>query len=128
MNEDTPLYRIVNPDKLTQTGQVASRSFRPRPQDNKMLSVYDGDKIAPGAAYRHYMNNPDMPPPIGVLGVTVAECSAEGLDVIPDPDAFPEHVLIDFTKFSSNQIRIRSARLRDAAEARDWQFRPQNTL
>ena len=124
MNQDTLLYRVINPDKLLQSGQVSSRAFRPRPQDNKMLSVYDGDQIAPEAAWRHFANNPDMTPPAGVLGVAVAECSTEGLDALPDPDAFPEHVLIDFRAFGSNQIKRKSKRLRDAAEARDWQYRP----
>ena len=126
MNKDTLLYRIINPDKLVQSGKVSSQAFRPKPQDDKMLSVYDGDQIAPDAAWRHYSNNPDMPLPYGVLGVSVAECSAESLPVRADPETFPEHVLIDFREFSSNQVKRKSANLRNAAEARGWLFYPQN--
>ena len=44
-------------------------------------------------------------PPIGVLAVTVSECDTLDLPAIPDPQTFPEHVLIDFGKFGVNQIR-----------------------
>ena len=123
MNDDTLLYRIINPDKLLQAGKVSSQAFRPRPTDNKRLSVYDGDQITPEAAWVHYTDDPENPP-VGVLAVTVAECSAQALPVVPDPVSFPEHALIDFREFSTSQIKKKSGGLRDAAEKRGWQYRP----
>ena len=37
---------------------------------------------------------------------------------------FAEHVLIDFRNFGTNQIKRKAGRLRDAALARGWQYRP----
>ena len=47
-----------------------------------------------------------------------------GLPSIPDPDTFPEHVLIDFRNFGTNQIKRKSEAFRDSAIARGWLFRP----
>ena len=58
----------------------------------------------------------------GVLGVTVSECSTEQLTARSDPVPFPEHVLIDFTEFGTNQIKKKSVRLRDKAIVRGWLF------
>ena len=127
MNDGTLLYRVINSDWLVQEGHVSSQAFRPRPRDHKLLSAYDGDQIAPGAAWHHYTNDPTNPP-VGVLAVTVAECSVEQLPTRPDPETFPEHVLIDFTKFGTSQIKRKSERLRDYAVSRGWLFRRNDDL
>ena len=124
MNPDTLLHRIIKPDWWIQADLVSCQAFRPAPQDGNLLSVYDGDQIAPEAAYNHYAGDPDKPSPSGVLSVTVEECEFQHLPVIPDPITFPEHVLIDFRNSSRNQIRGKSAALRDAAAVRGWLFRP----
>ena len=121
MNDDTLLYRVIGPDMWVQEGQVSSQAFRPRKVDNKRLSVYDGDQITAQEALSHYTRDHNNPP-IGVLAVTVLECHARDLPVVPDPHTFPEHVLIDFSKFGVNQIKRKSALLRDAAVVRGWQF------
>lgn len=126
MNDYTLLYRVVN-SSYVQGGQVSSQAFRPRPLDRKRLSAYDGDKISPQAAWRHYTKDPSNPP-AGVLGVTVSECSAERLPVKPDPKPFPEHVLIDFTEFGTRQIKKKSERLRDKATVRGWLFLSENVV
>ena len=123
MNDDTLLYRVINPDKLFQAGKISSQAFRPRKTDNKRLSVYDGDQIAPEAAWQHYTSDLENLP-VGVLAVTVADCSSQSLPVVPDPIPFPEHTLIDFSAFGRNQIKRKSEYLRDAAERRGWQYRP----
>ena len=120
MNGYTLLYRIVN-SYYVQGGNVSSQAFRPRPRDRKRLSVYDGDQITPEAAWCHYTSDLSNLP-AGVLAVTVAQCYAELLTVQPDPVPFPEHVLIDFTKFGTNQIKKKSERLRDKAVVRGWLF------
>ncbi len=122
MNGNTLLYRVIGSGMWLQDGQVASQAFRPRRIDGKLLSVYDGDQITPEAAWVHYTKDPSKPP-AGVLAVTVSECLALDLHVLPDPETFPEHVLIDFRSFGTNQIKRKSESLRDAALARGWQYR-----
>ena len=124
MNQGTLLHRIIKSNWWLQDDSVSSQAFRPVLEDNKLLSVYDGDQITPQAAYNHYANDPSKPSPTGVLAVTVAECLNQNLPAIPDPDTFPEHALIDFREFGANQIKRKSAALRDAATARGWLFRP----
>lgn len=119
MNNDTLLYRIIGASMLLQAGQVSSQAFHPRPSDNKLLSVYDGDRINPKAARRHYTRDDDNPP-VGVLAVSVAECSSQCLSVRADPIPFPEHALIDFSPFGTSSIKRKSKRLRDAAMVRGW--------
>ena len=125
MNNQTLLYRVISSAMWVQEGQVSSQAFRPRTSDNKLLSVYDGDQITPQEACAHYTRD-DNNPPMGVLAVTVLECELQDLRVVADPQTFPEHVLIDFSKFGANQIKRRAALLRDAAVARGWQFRLAN--
>lgn len=122
MNENTLLYRVIGSGMWIQEDQVASQSFRPRRIDNKLLSVYDGDQITPEAAWLHYTKDPSNPP-AGVLAVTVSECLALDLPVVPDPETFPEHVLIDFSAFGTNQVKRKAERLRDLALVRGWQYR-----
>ena len=121
MNNQTLLYRAISSVMWVQEGRVSSQAFRPRTIDNKRLSVYDGDQITAQEACTHYTRDDDNPP-LGVLAVTVSECTAQDLRVVADPQTFPEHALIDFSKFGASQIKRKSALLRDAAEVRGWQF------
>ena len=122
VKEDTLLYRIINSRWFSQQGAVSSQAFRPRNRDNKRLSAYDGDRIRPEDAFHHYPKRPSLPLPVGVLAVTAAECRTLELSVVPDPDAFPEHVLIDFSAWGTSQIHKKAKRLRNAAVKRGWLF------
>ena len=124
MNDATLLHRVIKPHWWLQDRQVSSQAFRPSPEDEKQMSVYDGDQITAEGAWRHYTNDPSKSPASGVLAVTAGECSQQDLPVSPDPKTFQEHVLIDFRKFGTNQTKKKSERLRDDAAARGWQFQP----
>ena len=50
MNDETLLHRIIKPNWWLQADNVSSQSFRPTPEDQKRLSVYDGDRITPESA------------------------------------------------------------------------------
>ena len=126
MNSDTLLHRQVHPSWVQQ-GRVTSQVFRPTPKDEKRLSVYDGDQITAEAAWNHYTNHLGHAS-AGVVAVTVAECGAQQLPVLPDPEPFPEHVLIDFTGFPENKIKQKAKHLRAAAESRGWQYRVEDWL
>lgn len=69
MNDDTLLYRVINPDKLFQAGKISSQAFRPRKTDNKCLSVYEGDQITPEAAWQHYTSDLENLPSCTVRSV-----------------------------------------------------------
>ena len=122
MNSDTLLYRMVSPSFL-RYGLATSSAFRPSRKDNGRLSVYDGAQISPQAAYEHYASLGYQA--VGVLAVTVSECESLDLAVTPDPlSGFPEHTTIDFTTLSRKDIEIASRALRERANARGWQYRP----
>ena len=118
------LHRIIKSGWLIQHGVVSSQAFRPSAYDHGQLSVYDGNQITAEASWRHHVKDPARPPPVGVLSVSVDECSNLDLQVRPDPDAFPEHMLIDFSEFGISQVKKKSSHLRDYAMVRGWQFRP----
>ena len=130
MNDETLLHRIIKPHWWLQGNDVSSQAFRPGPEDDKQMSVYDGDQITAKVAWRHYTNDPSKSPPSGVMAVTTGECrfnrerKQQDLPVRPDPETFQEHVLINFRKFGASQTKKKSAKLRDAAVTRGWQFQP----
>ncbi len=121
MNYSTLLLRQIHPS-FVQQGRVTSQAFRPTPKDEHMLSMYDGDQIAPEPAFRHYTETLCCQSE-GVLGVTVAECSELQLPAQPDPAPFPEHVLIDYTAFVKNEVEKKAKLLKATAETRGWLFR-----
>lgn len=121
MNGVTLLLRQVHPS-FVQDGRTSSQAFRPTPKDEQKLSVYDGDQITPADACEHYTNDQGLQS-CGVLAVTVAECSALELPVAPDPEPFPEHVLIDYSDCSKGATEKKAKLLKAKAEARGWLYR-----
>jgi hypothetical protein len=125
MIPETTLLRQIHPS-FVQDGRVTSQAFRPTPKDEKLLSVYDGDMIDPEPAWEHFVSRPNCQS-VGIMGVTVAECSDLELSAWPDPDPeppekFPEHAVIDFSAFSKNQIEKKAKQLRAKAKARNWLY------
>lgn len=120
MNGQTVLLRQVHPDFI-QRGRVTSQAFRPTPKDEHKLSTYDGDQIEPQPAYQHYTDTLHFMS-VGVLGVTVAECSDLNLPVTPDPKPFPEHVVINFSEFDKKAVETKAKSLRDKALPRGWLY------
>ncbi len=121
MTPDTLLFRQVHPSWIRE-GRVTSQAFTPTKKDEKRLSVYDGDQISAKDAWSHYTKKLGSRS-IGVLAVTVAECEELDLSVVPDPNPFPEHVVIQFDGFSNSQIGKKAKRLTRTAESRGWQYR-----
>ena len=126
MSPETLLHRQVHP-AFIQEGRITSQVFTPTPKDNGCLSVYDGDRITAEAAWRHYTRKQRFKS-VGVVAVTVSECSHEGLQARADPGAFAEHVLIDFAGGDRNRVRRTAKRLRAIAAQRGWQYRPQTAF
>lgn len=121
MTDDTLLLRQVNPAWI-QDGRMTSQVFRPTPKDSKRLSVYDGDQISAEDAWSHYVKELELSS-VGVVAVTVVECKEQDLPVAPDPNPFPEHVVIEFNDYSNSQIKTKAKKLTRAAEARGWRYR-----
>ena len=118
MNSETNLLRQIHPS-FVQNGKVTSQAFLPTPKDENKLSVYDGDQITCEESWKHYTNELKLLSD-GTQIILYSECTEKDLTVIPDPVAFPEHVLIDFTGLSSGQKRSKAKFLRNAAEQRGW--------
>lgn len=122
MNDDTLLYRQVHPSWIVD-GVATSLTFLPSRQHQYLLSVYDGDKIDPEAAWNHYHGELGLTSE-GVLAVSVAECDDLQLPARPDPEPFPEHAVIDFTGLSNSKRERKADRLKAIANERGWLFRP----
>lgn len=117
MTETTLLLRQVHPSFI-KLGRPTSAAFRPTPKDEHKLSVYDGDMITAAASYSHYRGR--KLDSVGVLAVTVRECTAQDLPARSSPEEFPEHAEIDFTGLGGNQCEKKGKKLRDSAEGRGW--------
>ena len=127
MNDATLLYRQIHPDfvqRIAQTGVERATSQAFLPASDGKISVYDGDQISAVASWTHYTQTLRVQSS-GVMAVTPAECHRLGLPTIPDGVPFPEHASIDCREVASRrQIASHAKRLRAAANARSWQFRP----
>jgi hypothetical protein len=122
VNSSTTLIRQIHPSFI-QEGRVTSQAFRPTPKDEDRLSTYDGDQIDAKSAWKHYTETLGHASD-GALGVSVGECEDLDLRVVPDPEPFPEHVLIDFSEHGRKLIEKRSKKLKSYAEGRGWLFQP----
>ncbi|MDF7759045.1 hypothetical protein PU683_05805 [Kosakonia cowanii] len=118
MKSDDLIFRQIN-SSFVQNGRVTSQAFRPTPKDEKKLSAYDGSMISAEKAFEHYTTTLELNS-VGVMGLTQEECSGNGLPVVPDPEPFPEHVLLDFTPYENGPITRMSKTLKAIAEARGW--------
>ncbi len=122
MNSETLLLRQVSPNFVRQ-GRVTSQAFTPTPKDQQRLSAYDGDQISAEASWFHFTETLGLDS-AGVLAVSVGECESRGTLAIPDPESFPEHVLIDFNELSRKGSKDAAKILRNLAEERGWQYEP----
>ena len=120
MNNNTFLLRQIHPG-FVQNGRASSQAFRHTPKDEQKLSVYDGDQITSADAFEHYTKTLKLGSS-GVLAVSMAECRALDLPVTPDPDSFPEHVLIDFSAYGKSATEKKAKLLKAKAEVRGWLY------
>ena len=104
MTQTTLLLRQIHPS-FVKLGRPTSAAFRPTPKDEHKLSVYDGDMITAAAAFAHYRGQ--KLESVGVLAVTVEECTRQELPVYSSPAEFPEHAEIDFSGLGSSQCEKR---------------------
>jgi hypothetical protein len=121
MNSLTLLLRQIHPSFI-QNGRVTSQAFRPTPKDENQLSVYDGDRISPDAAWRHFTADP-ICRSAGVMAVCYQECIEQDVPVIADGVPFPEHVYLDFTGCGKGEIERKSKVLAKHAQQRGWLYR-----
>jgi hypothetical protein len=124
VTDETLLHRQIHPT-FVQNGRVTSQAFKPTPKDDGLLSVYDGDLITAEAAWKHFTQMLKHVS-TGVYALTMAECKSTGLPARPDTNPFPEHAVVDFTAYGSNQIDKKAKLLRLYAVARGWQFQAES--
>jgi hypothetical protein len=116
----TLLLRQIHPI-FAQNGEITSQAFRPTAAHGLKLSVYDGDLIGAKAAWEHFTMEQKQTS-VGVLAVTVSECSAIQLPAVPSPDVFAEHCDVDFCTLTRKEIERKAKLLRDRATQRGWQY------
>lgn len=117
------LLRQVNPSWIQQ-GRFSSQTFSPTPKDGRLLSVYDGHLIDAQMSYIHFTTQQRLNS-AGVVGLSTNEvCEAE-LSWRPEPEAFAEHAVIDFSALpSKNLIKAKASRLAEQARIRGWLYQP----
>lgn len=120
MKPETLLLRQIHPSFI-QAGRVTSQAFRPSPKDENHLSVDNGDKISPEAAYQRFIDNP-MCSSVGVMAIAYSECNGQSLPVIEDGTPYPEHCSIDFSQYHKKEIERKAKYLSHQAQERGWLF------
>jgi len=120
MNDSTEVRRAINP-AFFQNDEISYCAFAPFPNDKGLLSVYDGDQKSSKEAFDHFTQVLELKA-VGVASFTVAEAKASGnLDVRPDPEPFPAHAVVDFTRLTSKkEKRTAAKKILEYAEKRFW--------
>lgn len=127
MTGTTLLFRQIHPS-FVQNGFPTSQAFRPTPKDNSALSVYDGDQITAVRSFIHYTTIWSLAS-VGVMTLSVDECSGESLPARPDPlDDCPEHAVLDFTGYTDKECYNKSKKLQAKARARGWLHQAPRTV
>lgn len=122
MTGATLLLRQIHPS-FVQEGFPTSQAFRPTPKDESKLSVYDGDQITVELSFNHYTTTWKLAS-VGVMTLSVDECTAESLQARPDPlQDCPQHAVVDFADFTDKECYKKSKKLRANALSRGWQHR-----
>jgi hypothetical protein len=104
-----------------QNGRPTSQAFRPTPKDDGKLSVDDGSKIEAKASWQRFTGTLGFQS-VGVLAVTVAECSEQELPVVADAEPYLEHCFIDFTGLLKRTAEKKAKVLASHAVQRGWLF------
>jgi len=120
MTAGTLLLRQIHPN-FVQQGRVTSQAFRPTKKDEGKLSVDNGDRIKPMAAWERFTNDTENAS-AGVMAVTHDECSLHELPLLEDGIPYAEHCHIDFSSFEKTEIERKAKRLSKLAQARGWIF------
>ncbi len=122
MPNDKYLYRNIHPDWL-HSGEPSSQAYKPTTKDKGMLSCHDGDLISAEDSWNLHARQMKLKS-TGVMAITTGECEQLALSVVPDPDTFPEHILIDFLGLSRRQAEKKADSLKIGANSRGWQYGP----
>ena len=104
MEVSTIMLRQVHPSFMDGE-EPTSQAFVPFPKDKDKLSVDDGTKTSPEAAYTHYTTVLKLSS-TGVWGISETDVVSTGLTSGPDPlPDNPAHALIDFMGLSGKEQR-----------------------
>jgi hypothetical protein len=120
LHPETLLLRQIHPS-FVQNGRPTSQAFRPTPKDRDRLSVDDGSKIEAKTSWERFTGTLGFES-VGVLAVTVAECSEQHLPVIADGEPYPEHCFIDFSGVLKKTAERKAKVLAFHAVQRGWLF------
>jgi hypothetical protein len=123
MSPDILLYRVVSV-AFVHRSDITLQVFQPRQSGEKLLHVYNGERVSADEAWNDFIRLSHTPPKyIGVVGVTVSECESLSL-AVQESVYDPVHAQIDFSHLTHSEIRRRAHALKELANARGWLFRP----
>lgn len=126
---DGLVYRQVHGNHVKDSRRASSVAFNPLATGGaeakrlRVLSGYDSGQVSAEEAYRHY-TQVSARPSVGVLALSVEECTALGIEVDYDGLGFPAHVSLRFPRLSRRATARLAMKLDDLAMARGWQFGP----
>jgi hypothetical protein len=115
------LFRIVQ-EHMVKDGRLTSSTFCPRANDNKHVSVYNGDYFSALTAFDHFTQKHEA---VGVIHVTDKDCESIGLTVEEDNTPFQGHASIVYDEKTTNGvIKKKSAQLVAIVNAAgEWDYR-----
>ncbi len=124
MQAATHLLRQVHPSWVKEDGTAASIAFWPFPKDEGLLSLDDGDRVAPEASWKRFVAKPNCAS-AGVWSITVMEAADLDLPALDDPlPDNAEHVVVDFRAFPEKQQKAKAKLLSKPANTRGCIFAP----
>ena len=94
MTVETLLLRQIHPS-FVQNGRATSQAFRPTPKDEFLLSVDNGDMVAPHLTWMRFSGQPDCSS-AGVMAISNGECLTCDLQVTEDGIPYPERFREDW--------------------------------
>lgn len=115
------LFRIIQ-EHMVKDGRLTSSTFCPRSNENKHVSVYNGDYFSASTAFEHFTQKHEA---IGVVHVSNLDCESIGLTVEEDNNPFQGHASIVYDEKSTNGvIKKKSAQLVAIVNAAgEWDYR-----
>ena len=126
---DGLIYRQVHKNHVRESHRATSAAFNPLSTGGaeakrlRVLSGYDGGRVSPEEAYRHYTRRMGRTS-VGVLAVSVEECEERGIQVDYDGLGFPAHVSLRFPHLSRRRTGLLADELVELAMERGWQHGP----
>ena len=121
LTPESMLYRQVHPSWIDD-GRPTSQAFKPTKKDKKKMSVDDSGIVSAEKAFEIHTKVFSRKS-VGVLAVTVEECTQNNMSVTSDPLVNrPSHAVVDFEGLSRREIEKTATTLKVLAMNHQWKY------